>query len=781
MSSNVRQRASNPGRETHKKETKGAPHNLSLPPQQQQQQDLTVYRIALLITLVLILFTIFLYLFYPSSQRLFTAGNERPRSAFAKDRNTGASLREKNQEMEDRLSSYNCSELVLRARSMVTKGVNWYESALDLLAACAIQEPRDAGVRWNMAVVLIKMGRWDEARIWMEEAVELDPNDASFRKGLSEFYMSLGMFQAAGPHLEAYLQNTGGIEDWPSLLNELYMLRDDEKSFLMDLFDREDFKRIMDQLIACYIETGDFRKADQSYDILSSLWPDDQLLHLHYSTFSFGIGVALRGAVELQRYMILEFIRQERGSLHEAYNVIGEQSLLLLTSGINAHIISMVRALLRSPDSASEIMNDACELADKDLTALRSHELYLPVIRRVLDRCISRQNIVKPLVNKGAVLYITNQFGWTPLLQACSLDSTNFLDQLAAAGADRNAKSALLQNCLHIATMYGSFNLVKQLKRLDFNVSSVDLFSRTAGDIACQQRWPANQFYTALNLGVPSGCIIDPVFAASKPSRLGGWLEGPHVLHYGLTVEKCDIDVLETLTPERFLIDYLSIQKPVLVRNILKDRNKLKLSFQRQNVEKKYGSLIFQSKQIGFEEYFGSHENSSETTLSDFMNKMSNLFSENNNLKTEEIFPPNSIYQDIPNDSPLLEDFKHPEIMLPDKQNIHLRNYKFYIGPPLSGVPPHFHTHSWNLLLYGRRRWFLFPPNTAFYSRQHPLDWYRDSVMLKQYEDREYLGCLQDSGDLLYIPDMWGQAVLSLRESVGFSQEFEHGLSEFSI
>ena len=777
MSSNVRHRASNPSRDPPRKESKVPPNKLT----PLQNQDPTAYRIALLITLLLILFTIFLYLFYPSSQRLFTAENERPRSAFAKDRKNGAVLRDKYQEMEERISSYNCSELVLRARSMVTKGVNWYESALDLLAACAIQEERDAAVRWNMAVVLIKMGRWDEARIWMEEAVDLDPNDVSFRKGLSEFYMSLHMFKAAGPHLEAYLQNKGGIEDWPGLLNELYMIRDDEKSFLMDLFDREDFKHAMDQLIVCYIETGDFRKADQSYDILSSLWPDDQQLHLHYSTFSFGIGVALRGAVELQRYMILEFIRQERGSLHEAYNVVGEQSLLLLTSGINAHILSMARALLRSQDSASEIMNDACELSDNDQKALRSHELYLPVIRKVLERCLSRQNIVKPLVNKGAVLYINNQFGWTPYLQACSFDSTNLLDQLAAAGADRNAKNALLQNCLHIATMYGSFNLVKQLKRLEFNLSSVDLFARTPGDIACQQRWAAERFYNALNLKVPRGCIIDPVFVASKPSRLGGWLEGPHVLPNDLRIEKCDIDVLETLTPERFLIDYLSIQKPVLVRNILKDRNKLKLSFQRQNVEKKYGSIVFPNKPISYGEHSGSFENSSDITLSDLIVKMSNLFSENNNLGIEEIYPPNSIYQNIPNDSPLLEDFKHPEIMLSDKQNIHLRNYQFFIGPPLSGVPPHFHAHQWNLLLYGRRKWFLFPPNKAFYSRQHVLDWYRESVMLSPYEDREYMGCIQDSGDLLYIPDMWGQAVLSLRESIGFSQEFEHGLSEFSI
>ena len=774
-SSNIRQRTHASTKDNSRKDSK------TDSTKKLQEQEHGVYRVALLITLILILSVVFLYLFYPSSQRLFSPETSRPTSPLGAGRKNAATHRDNNQDLEERISSYNCSELVVHARSMVTRGVNWYDSALDLLAACAIQEAKNSAVRWNMAVVLIKMGRYEEARIWMEEAVELEPGDPVYRKGLSEFYLSMNMFQAAGPHLESYLQNKGGVDDWSALLNQLYMVRDDEKSFLFEMFDRNDLRETLDQLIICYIETGDFRKADQTYDIISSLWPDDQLLHLHYSTFSFGIGVPLRGAVELQRFMILEFIKQERGSLHEAYDVVGQQALLLLTSGINAHIISMVRSLTRSPDSASEIMNDACELVERDLKSLRGSKLYLSDIRRVLERCLVRQNLVKPFVNKGALLYTSNQYGWTSVLQTCSLDSSTFLDQLVAAGADRNARNALQQNCLHIATIYGSFNLVKYLSVTDFNFSSTDLFKKTPGDVACQQRWTAKGFFGVLDLKVPHGCLIDPVFAASKPSRVGGWLGGPHSLPEDLKKDTCDFDVLESITADRFLIDYLSIQKPVLIRNILKDRNKLKLDFQRQNLEKKFGSLVFQSKPISYGERTNSFDNSTDVTISEFLVKMSNLFSENNHLQIEEVNPPNSIYQDIPGTSPLLEDFKHPDIFSADKQNIHLRNYQIYLGPPLSGAPPHFHTHSWNVLLYGQRRWFLFPPNEAFYTKQHALDWYRDDVMSHSNEDGTYLGCTQDSGDLLYIPDMWGQAVLNIKESVGFSQEFEHGLSEFSI
>ena len=748
------------------------------PPPPDGDQDLRVYRISLLITLLLLLSAIFLYLFYPSSERLFSSDKNRPRSVIDKPNNQKG---DKNADIEDRISNYNCSELSSHARSMVTRGSDWYEPALDLLAACAIQEPKNSGVRWNMAVVLLKMGRWEEAVIWMEEAVELDPSDASYRKGLSEFYMNMLRFQEAGPHLEAYLQNKGGVEDWPGMLGEMYLMRDDEKSFLLEMFaDNDDLKMTLDQLVACYIETGDFRKADQTYDILSSLWQDDQVLHLHYSTFSFGIGVAVRGAVELQRYMILEFIRQERGSLHEAYTIIGEQSLLLLTSGLNSQTISMVRALLRNHDSASELMTDACYLEAREQKGLRANELYLPLIRRVLERCLTRQSLMKALVNKGALLYISNQYGWTPLLQACSLDSTNFLNQLIASGADRNARNALQQTCLHIAVMYGSFNLVRHLNKNDFNLSSVDLFGRTAGDVACQHGWAADGFYGALNLKMTKGCLVEPAFVESKPTRLGGWLEGPTDLPPELTNDRCSIDVLETLSLESFMIDYLSIQKPVLIRNILKDRNKFKLNFQRQNFEKKYGAFRFQQKQISYGEPSGLRLNTSEVTLSEFLVEMSNQFSENNYRQIEEFPTPNYIYQAIPTDSSLLEDFKFPEMLSPEKLNIHLRDYQFYLGPALSGVPPHFHSHAWNLLVYGKKKWFFFPPNVAFYSKQHVLDWYRDNARFIA-KGAGMSTCTQFPGDLLYIPDMWGHAVMNLRESVGFSQEFEHGLSEFSL
>lgn len=39
-------------------------------------------------------------------------------------------------------------------------------------------------------------------------------------------------------------------------------------------------------------------------------------------------------------------------------------------------------------------------------------------------------------------------------------------------------------------------------------------------------------------------------------------------------------------------------------------------------------------------------------------------------------------------------------------------------------------------------------------------------------EDEELL-CVQEAGDLIYVPRLWGHAVLNLAQSVGAAVEFE--------
>ncbi len=80
----------------------------------------------------------------------------------------------------------------------------------------------------------------------------------------------------------------------------------------------------------------------------------------------------------------------------------------------------------------------------------------------------------------------------------------------------------------------------------------------------------------------------------------------------------------------------------------------------------------------------------------------------------------------------------------------------FYVGPAGSGVNFHQHTNAWNALFFGRKRWFLFPPNTIYGPTALPMtEWYRNFYpQLKGVA----VECVQEAGEMLYVVSMPGEA-----------------------
>ena len=96
-------------------------------------------------------------------------------------------------------------------------------------------------------------------------------------------------------------------------------------------------------------------------------------------------------------------------------------------------------------------------------------------------------------------------------------------------------------------------------------------------------------------------------------------------------------------------------------------------------------------------------------------------------------------------------------------------NRQWYLGGAGSGAPYHYHKDAWNVAVFGRKRWFLTPPLRSFYSSQPVADWLRADG---ERRDRP-LECVQEPGDILYVPHMWGHATLNLADCVGMATEFE--------
>ena len=106
---------------------------------------------------------------------------------------------------------------------------------------------------------------------------------------------------------------------------------------------------------------------------------------------------------------------------------------------------------------------------------------------------------------------------------------------------------------------------------------------------------------------------------------------------------------------------------------------------------------------------------------------------------------------------------------------------QFFIGPPGSGAPMHWHKDALNFLAWGQKRWFLLPPAAARYSNIPAAEWVLQQ--LPRIGGDHFcqdggalcsapLECTQNEGDLLYVPAGWAHATLNTEVAVGAALEF---------
>eukprot|EP01120_Amphizonella_sp_Union-15-10_P012028 TRINITY_DN526_c0_g1_i2.p1 TRINITY_DN526_c0_g1~~TRINITY_DN526_c0_g1_i2.p1 ORF type:complete len:519 (-),score=115.33 TRINITY_DN526_c0_g1_i2:52-1608(-) len=113
----------------------------------------------------------------------------------------------------------------------------------------------------------------------------------------------------------------------------------------------------------------------------------------------------------------------------------------------------------------------------------------------------------------------------------------------------------------------------------------------------------------------------------------------------------------------------------------------------------------------------------------------------------------------------------------------------FLMGPERSGTGFHvdpYSTSAWNALLYGRKRWALYPPDAVppggkrvsfseagveNYDAMNILEWY-----FKVYPylppNLKPIEFVQEAGDMVFIPSGWWHAVLNLTDTVSVTQNF---------
>lgn len=100
--------------------------------------------------------------------------------------------------------------------------------------------------------------------------------------------------------------------------------------------------------------------------------------------------------------------------------------------------------------------------------------------------------------------------------------------------------------------------------------------------------------------------------------------------------------------------------------------------------------------------------------------------------------------------------------------------------PPCAVPPRPQHTNAFNGLLVGRKRWFLYPPQVdppsptrgmlSWYSHVYRAHWAAPEGQPAGVDGLQQ--CMQEQGDLLYVPQHWWHATLALGEGLGISGQF---------
>lgn len=95
----------------------------------------------------------------------------------------------------------------------------------------------------------------------------------------------------------------------------------------------------------------------------------------------------------------------------------------------------------------------------------------------------------------------------------------------------------------------------------------------------------------------------------------------------------------------------------------------------------------------------------------------------------------------------------------------------FFLGRPGSGAPFHIHADAVNAVVAGSKRWFVYTPKRTLYSRTPIQEWI-DGDYSRLSEAEKPLECIQEAGDVVYVPLDWGHAVVNLEENTfGYSLE----------
>ncbi|XP_028310633.1 jmjC domain-containing protein 8 isoform X2 [Gouania willdenowi] len=253
-------------------------------------------------------------------------------------------------------------------------------------------------------------------------------------------------------------------------------------------------------------------------------------------------------------------------------------------------------------------------------------------------------------------------------------------------------------------------------------------------------------------------CWIVCVFIALMDTHTpdGGWsaVSEQSLQDEGL----CNIDVLDasSLSHQQFLERY-AYSQPLVLRG-LTDNSRFRKSCSRSNLLEVYGALTVRLSTANTFSY-----RKVDVPFRDYVNRFLRPQSVNALGSETLYFFGDNNYSEWRG---LLDQYQVPPYVLPQTSSA----LSFGVAGAGTGVPFHWHGPGFSEVIYGRKRWFLYPPDREphFHPNRTTLSWLRETYPHLP-EDEAPLECTIRPGEVLYFPDRWWHATLNLDTSVFIS------------
>ena len=381
---------------------------------------------------------------------------------------------------------------------------------------------------------------------------------------------------------------------------------------------------------------------------------------------------------------------------------------------------------------------------------------------------------MEALLAGGADVNARDNYARTALHVACSNRLHAVARTLLAHGADPNAQDTRGETALHLAAANHDAAAFAALLRLGADARVLNHRNETACASAAISRGLDCHTFRSLCEG-SSPPLVTPSCddtcgsigaAALLPSSSSGWGGAPAASDAPRHTLSCPFEVVAApsdLSPSRFISDFVSLQRPVIIKGLGHQTAAASL-WTKRSLVRRWGSLNVTVSAVPHAQSHG-HTHAImplETFVELHMNTSHSTGAYVFDSRVLEAQP------ELRSACPPPKLLRAARIVLS----------QFFIGAAATGSFPHFHGHALNTLVHGQKLWYFFPPNEAHFNVKSISRWLAEDwpAIAGQHLAAQRAGiaqCVQEAGDAVYVPQFWGHAVFNTAPSVGVAYEFD--------